>query len=43
MRTNKECVALIKTVLDEHNHFWDGQRAEMKRYRDVYENRFLAV
>ena len=40
MRTNKECVALIKTVLDEHNHFWDGQRAEMKRYRDVYENRF---
>ena len=24
MRTNKECVALIKTVLDEHNHFWDG-------------------
>tara|TARA_R110002096_G_scaffold74758_2_gene177018 strand:+ start:169 stop:1806 length:1638 start_codon:yes stop_codon:yes gene_type:complete len=40
MRTNKECVALIKTVLDEHNHFWDSQRAEMKRYRDVYENRF---
>ena len=40
MRTNKECVALIKTVLDEHNHFWDSQRAEMRRYRDVYENRF---
>lgn len=40
MRTNKECVALIRTVLDEHNHYWDDQRAEMKRYRDVYENRF---
>ena len=40
MRTNREAVALIRTVLDEHNHFWDDQRAEMKRYRDVYENRF---
>jgi hypothetical protein len=40
VRTNKECVALIRTVLDEHNHYWDDQRAEMKRYRDVYENRF---
>ena len=40
MRTNKQTVALIRTVLDEHNHFWDDQRAEMKRYRDVYENRF---
>ena len=31
MRTNREAVALIRTVLDEHNHFWDDQRAEMKR------------
>jgi len=40
MRTNAEIVHLIRTVLDEHNHFYDQQRAELKRYRDVYENRF---
>ena len=40
MRSNKEIVHLIRTVLDEHNDFYDQQRAELKRYRDVYENRF---
>ena len=40
MRSTKEVVALIRTVLDEHNHWYDDQRAELKRYRDVYENRF---
>ena len=39
-RSNKEIVHLIRTVLDEHNDFYDQQRAELKRYRDVYENRF---
>ena len=40
MRTKADIVHLIRTVLDEHNHFYDGIRSELKRYRDVYENRF---
>ena len=39
-RTKAEIVHLIRTVLDEHNHFYDQLRPELKRYRDVYENRF---
>lgn len=39
-RTRAEIVHLIRTVLDEHNHFYDELRPELKRYRDVYENRF---
>ena len=40
MRTKADIVHLIRTVLDEHNHFYDQMKSELKRYRDVYENRF---
>lgn len=30
----------IEFLLDEHQDFWDGQRAELERYKNVYECRF---
>lgn len=40
MRTQTDIVKLINVILEEHNTLWDNQRAELKRYRDVYENKF---
>jgi hypothetical protein len=39
-QTTQDIVQLIRTVLSEHNTFWDNQRAELKKYRNAYENKF---
>ena len=41
MRQNtQEIVHLIRTILKEHNAFWEKQQPVLKKYRDSYENRF---
>ena len=30
----------IEYLLDTHNEFWDKQRSELERYKNVYECRF---
>lgn len=39
-QTTKDIVHLIRTILTEHNAYYDEKRPELKRYRDVYETRF---
>ena len=40
MRSEKDTVALIRQVLTEHESYYDDCRAELKRYKNVYENKF---
>ena len=39
-RTEFKTVQLIRTILTEHDNFWDAQRAELRRYKNVYENKY---
>ena len=38
--TTTEIVKLIQTVLTEHDTYWNDKKTELKKYRDVYENKF---
>lgn len=40
MRSDKQTINLIRTLLKEHEDYWDECRPEMKKYRNVYENKF---
>lgn len=40
MRTEKQIVHLIETLLQEHEDYWSNKRPEMKKYKNVYENKF---
>lgn len=40
MRTQKDVIALIRQVLTEHEDYYDHCRADLKRYKNVYENKF---
>jgi hypothetical protein len=40
MRSDKQTINLIRTLLTEHEDYWDECRPEMKKYRNVYENKF---
>jgi hypothetical protein len=35
-----DIIRLIQTILSEHEDYWKQERANLKRYRDVYENEF---
>jgi hypothetical protein len=39
-KTTKEIIHLIQTILTEHDDFYDHYRSELRKYRDVYENKF---
>jgi len=39
-RTNKDTVALIRTILQDHTDYWEGQSTVLKQYKNAYENRF---
>ena len=41
-KTTKEIIHLIQTILTEHDDFYDHYRSELRKYRDVYENKFWA-
>lgn len=40
MRTELQVINLIRTLLTEHEDYWDETRPEMKKYKNVYENKF---
>ena len=39
-QNEKDIIKLIQTILSEHEDYWKQERANLKRYRDVYENEF---
>ena len=39
-RTNKDTVALIRIILQDHLDYWEGQSTILKQYKNAYENRF---
>ena len=39
-KSTKDIIHLIQTILKEHEDYYDHCRSELKKYRDVYENRF---
>jgi len=39
-KSTKDIIHLIQTILKEHEDYYDHCRPELKKYRDVYENRF---
>ena len=41
-KTTKDIIHLIQTILTEHDDFYDHYRSELRKYRDVYENKFWA-
>lgn len=40
MPSKSEKLQFIKAIVSDHERFWEDQRAEMERYRNVYETRF---
>lgn len=40
MRSDKSTVDLIRTILQDHKSFWNGQLTVLKKYKNTYENRF---
>lgn len=40
MKTRKDIIKLIMTILEEHEHYWDDIKPELNRYRKAYENKF---
>jgi hypothetical protein len=38
--TNADKVSFVRSLLAEHNHFWDQQQDEMRRYKAAYMNNF---
>jgi len=41
-RTQEQAVHLIRTILTEHEEYFDHLRPELKRFKNSYENRFWA-
>jgi hypothetical protein len=39
-RTSKDTVSLIRTIVQDHTDYWDGQSTVLKQYKNAYENRF---
>lgn len=39
-RNNKDTVSFIKTVIQDHHDYWDGQATTLKKYKNSYENKF---
>ena len=39
-QSQDEIIKLIRQILVEHNDYYEHKRADLQRYRDVYENRF---
>lgn len=40
MRTNEQAVQLIRTILTEHEDYFDQLKPQLKRFKNSYENRF---